>query len=300
LAECLPDTLAALAAGHIDSYRARVLVEETRPLSDTPDLRARVESDLLEKAGRQTGAQLRATARRAVLAADPTTAEERHTRARAGRGIQPPVPEPDGMASCLIRVAAEDLAAFWTAIDAAARATRTSSPEDPRTLDQLRAAVTAEVARRITADGTWRRLLTDPATGALLDYGTNRYTPPADLVEHVNARDRTCRFPTCTHPAETCDFEHTTPASQGGSTSPGNGGPVHRKHHNDKTHHGWQLEQPEPGRFIWTAPTGHTYEVDPEIIGPLLGDLQPPNRSPTTSPPPQAEPDPPDPDPPPF
>ncbi len=248
-------------------------------------------------------------------------------------------------------------------LDAAARATKTSSPDDPRTLDQLRAdtlaelcwsaleaghlgcckpecdhvhqrfgtrhgraatvgvtvpistligiddqpahlhgygPVTAEVARRIAAAGTWRRLLTDPATGALLDYGTTRYTPPADLVEHVNARDRTCRFPTCTHPAETCDFEHTTPASQGGSTSPGNGGPVHRQHHNDKTHHGWQLEQPEPGRFVWTAPTGHSYEVDPEIIGPLLGDLPPPDRSPTTPPPPQREPDPPDPDPPPF
>ena len=338
LVECLPETLAALAAGRIDMYRARVLVEETRPLATNPELRARVEGELLVKAGRQTGAQLRAAARRAVLAVDPTSAEERHTRARAGRGIQPPVPEPDAMASCLIRMAAEDLAAFWTAIDSAARHARAGNPDDPRTLDQLRAdtlaelcwsalevghlgccnpacghvnqpfgtrhgrgasvgvtvpistllglddqpahlhgygPITAEVARRIAANGTWRRLLTDPVTGALLDYGTTRYTPPADLVEHVNTRDRSCRFPTCTHPAETCDFDHTTPASEGGPTSASNGGPLHRGHHVDKTHHGWRLVQPEPGRFVWTAPTGHVYEVDPEIIGPLLGDPPP-------------------------
>ena len=28
-----------------------------------------------------------------------------------------------------------------------------------------------EVARRIAAEATWRRVLTDPATGAVLDYG---------------------------------------------------------------------------------------------------------------------------------
>jgi hypothetical protein len=232
LVECLPDTLAALAAGRIDGYRARVLVEETRPLANTPELRTQVEAELLVKAGQQTGAQLRAAARRAVVAADPSTAEERHTRARAGRGIGVPIKESDGMASCLIRMAAEDLAAFWAAMDSAARRAKTDNPDDPRTLDQLRAdtladlcwsaldaghlgccnpacshvnqpfgtrhgraatvgvtvpittllgvddqpahlqgygPITADVARRIAADGTWRRLLTDPVTGALLD-----------------------------------------------------------------------------------------------------------------------------------
>jgi hypothetical protein len=352
LVESLPDTLAALADGRVDMYRARVLAEETRPLAGIPELRAKVEAELLVKASSQTGTQLRAAARRAVLAADPTTAEERNTRARAGRGIAPPVPEPDGRASCLIRMAAEDLAAFWTAIDSAVRHVKACTPDDPRTLDQLRAdtlaalcwsalevghlgccnpacghvsqpfgtrhgrgpsvgvtvpistllglddqpahlhgygPMTAEVARRIAANGTWRRLLTDPVTGALLDYGTTRYTPPADLVEHVNARDRSCRFPTCTHPAETCDFDHTTPASEGGPTSANNGGPLHRGHHVDKTHHGWRPEQPEPGRFVWTAPTGHVYEVDPEIIGPLVAADEPPEPKP----PPEIDPDPP-------
>ncbi len=131
--------------------------------------------------------------------------------------------------------------------------------------------ITAETARRVAAHGTWRRLLTDPATGALLDYGTTRYSPPTDLVEHVHARDITCRFPTCARPARLCQFDHTIPAgSPGWSTSAGNGGPLNAGCHNGKTHTGWHLEQPEPGRFIWTAPTGHTYEVGPEIVGPII------------------------------
>ena len=61
--------------------------------------------------------------------------------------------------------------------------------------------ITAEVARRIAAAGTWRRILTDPASGALLDYGQTRYTPPQDLIDHVISRDGNCRFPTCSQPA---------------------------------------------------------------------------------------------------
>ncbi|HET6728394.1 MAG TPA: HNH endonuclease signature motif containing protein, partial [Jiangellaceae bacterium] len=115
--------------------------------------------------------------------------------------------------------------------------------------------------------GVWRRILTDPATGAVLDVGRQRYAPPPELADHVIVRDRSCRFPTCTRPAETCDLDHTIPWERGGTTSAGNLGPLHRGHHNDKTHHRWRLDQPEPGRFVWTAPTGPKYDVDPEIVG---------------------------------
>jgi hypothetical protein len=152
--------------------------------------------------------------------------------------------------------------------------------------------ITAAVARRIAARGTWRRLLTDPVSGAVLDVGRSRHTPPPDLADHVIARDHTCRFPTCTRSAEGCDLDHTIPWERGGSTSAGNLGPLHRGHHNDKTHHGWRLDQPEPGRFVWTAPTGHRYDVDPEIVG-----LLPPTP---TDPQPSANPAAADPDPPPF
>jgi len=355
LVQELPATLAALAAGRIDGYRARIIAEQTRPLAQHPDLRRQVEATLLARAPRQTATQLRSTARKVVAAADPAGAEERHRRARAGRFVSPPCPEPHGMASLLIRLPAEDAAALYTAVDAAARQQQKASPDDKRTLDQARADVlaglgwsalagghlgccdpdcghvglrlgarrgrpvtvnvtvayttvigvddqpahlhgygpiTAGVARRIAADGTWRRLLTDPASGAVLDVGRTRYTPPADLAEHVLVRDRSCRFPTCTRPAEGCDLDHTIPWEQGGVTAARNLGPVHRGHHNDKTHHGWRLHQPEPGRFIWTAPTGHRYEVDPEIVG--LLPQPPPDQHPS------AHPTPADPDPPPF
>jgi hypothetical protein len=150
--------------------------------------------------------------------------------------------------------------------------------------------ITAEVARRLAGHGLWRRILTDPVSGVVLDVGRERYTPPADLAEHVLVRDRSCRFPTCTRAADGCDLDHTIPFEQGGTTNAGNLGPVHRGHHNDKTHHGWQLQQVQPGRFVWTAPTGHSYEVDPEIVGLL------PQPPPAEDPPAQrtpADPDPP-------
>jgi hypothetical protein len=140
--------------------------------------------------------------------------------------------------------------------------------------------ITAEAARRIAAHGVWRRLLTDPATGAVLDYGTTRYVPPKDLLDHVHARDHSCRFPTCSRPAWLCQFDHTIPAgAPGWSTSDRNGGPLSAGCHNGKTHAGWRLDQPEPGRFRWTAPTGHRYQVDPEVVGPIIeyfGDPDPP------------------------
>jgi hypothetical protein len=117
-----------------------------------------------------------------------------------------------------------------------------------------------------------RRLLTDPATGALLDYGTTRYAPPRHLAEHVIARDRTCRFATCTWPAESSQLDHTKPYRSdgtGGPTAAANFGPLHGRHHNDKTHHGFEFAQPEPGRFVITTPAGLSYKVDPEIIGPV-------------------------------
>ncbi|MDQ2882815.1 MAG: 13E12 repeat family protein [Actinomycetota bacterium] len=59
--------------------------------------------------------------------------------------------------------------------------------------------IPAELARQIAADDTWRRLLCDPVSGALLDHGRATYTPPAGLAEFVRARDVYCRNPICGH-----------------------------------------------------------------------------------------------------
>jgi len=71
----LPGTMAALAAGRIDRYRATVIADELAGLGD--EHAAVVEQHVLDHAPDQTTGQLRAAARRAVLAADPAAARER-------------------------------------------------------------------------------------------------------------------------------------------------------------------------------------------------------------------------------
>lgn len=115
--------------------------------------------------------------------------------------------------------------------------------------------VPASVARRIAADGTWRRLLTDPATGTLLDYGRTKYQPPPELVDHVVARDGRCRFPACGQPAYRCQIDHTV-ASPDGPTAARNLGPLCLPHHVAKTHAGWRLIQMRAGHFVWISPAG--------------------------------------------
>ncbi|HZZ96607.1 MAG TPA: DUF222 domain-containing protein [Jatrophihabitantaceae bacterium] len=86
--------------------------------------------------------------------------------------------------------------------------------------------IPAEAARRIAADpsGTWTRLVTDDL-GQLIDYGRTVYRPPQDLIDHVTARDRTCRGPGCHRHARRCELDHVVPYSQGGQTNAANLGP---------------------------------------------------------------------------
>ena len=81
------------------------------------------------------------------------------------------------------------------------------------------AAVPAMTAWALAVGGTWKRLITDPVSGVVIDVGRTRYRPPAGLTDLVRARDRVCVFPTCQTPAERCDIDHLTAWSQGGTTS---------------------------------------------------------------------------------
>src|ERR1051325_9069076 len=58
-------------------------------------------------------------------------------------------------------------------------------------------SIPAPLAREIAADSVWRRLITDPLSGALLDHGRTTYRPPAALADFVRARDGHCRHPLC-------------------------------------------------------------------------------------------------------
>jgi uncharacterized protein DUF222 len=76
----LPATMAALRAGEIDQPRAAVIADETALLG--PTLRPAVEAHLLRRASEQTTSELRAAAKRAVIAVDPAAARKRKEKAQ--------------------------------------------------------------------------------------------------------------------------------------------------------------------------------------------------------------------------
>jgi hypothetical protein len=136
--------------------------------------------------------------------------------------------------------------------------------ERPAELDGY-GPITADVARRIAADrsGTWRRILTDSATGQVLEYGRKTYRPPANLADHVITRDKTCVFPHCRRLARHCDIDHGDPWCSGGHTDADALHPLCTRHHHARHNAGWTVQRTDDGSYLWTNPTGHTYTVHP-------------------------------------
>jgi hypothetical protein len=122
-------------------------------------------------------------------------------------------------------------------------------------------AIPASVARELASDATWKRFITDPQTGNLLDYGREKYEPPQALVDFLLARDRTCRFPGCRQPATRTDIDHAHSWEKGGETNIENLGLLCRRHHRLKTHGNWGLVSNKDGSCEWTSPVGKKYFV---------------------------------------
>lgn len=122
-------------------------------------------------------------------------------------------------------------------------------------------AIPASVARALASDGKWKRFITDPQTGALLDYGRETYSPPQALIDFLIARDRTCRFPSCRRSAALSDLDHAQSWEEGGTTSLDNLGALCRRHHLLKTHGGWSIESRADGSCTWTSPLGKIYQT---------------------------------------
>ncbi|MBW4094248.1 MAG: DUF222 domain-containing protein [Acidobacteria bacterium] len=119
---------------------------------------------------------------------------------------------------------------------------------------------------------SWLRILTDPATGLILDYGQDRYKPPKELLDFVRNRDQTCRGIGCDKPARSCEIDHTVPfhrktyEANGTARPPGDthahnlGSLCHGCHHiKDDLNSGWTTTQPSPGLFVHTSPHGRQY-----------------------------------------
>ena len=127
-------------------------------------------------------------------------------------------------------------------------------------------AIPASVARALASDGKWKRFITDPQTGALLDYGRETYQPPQALIDFLIARDRTCRFPGCRRSAALSDLDHAQSWDEGGTTSLDNLGALCRRHHVLKTHGGWSIESRADGSCTWTSPLGKIYQTPARSI----------------------------------
>ncbi len=175
LADRLPGTAAALAAGDLDLPRARVVAEGTSTLD--PPAALAVEARVLPRAVTQTVGQLRASVARAVLAVDPAGGQVRHERAAAGRRVAVSA-LPDGMAELWALLPAPAASAVYTAIDLHAR--RTGHPADVP-MDARRADALLELVTR-HALPTHAAPTTSPPTSAVPTSAASTSVAPTSAV----------------------------------------------------------------------------------------------------------------------
>lgn len=126
--------------------------------------------------------------------------------------------------------------------------------------------VIADIARQALqrqTDGQWRVTVTDPDTDAVLWDGTTRRRPTAAQRRHIQARHTECTHPRCRMPAHRSDIDHLQPRSQGGPTLTHNCAPGCRHDHMLHTLGIWNIEQPQPGVYIWISRHGHRYRNPP-------------------------------------
>lgn len=303
MTEWLPDTLRALDSGELDMQKAAAIVEHTRVLP--PDKTAEVEAAVLKFAPGRTVRQIRDKLGREIIKIDSEGAEARRQAAAKDAFVRCR-PCPDGMAELLVYDRAENLRPMYDLLTKAARSAKAAGspasvgelrakalhdlvlgPGRKRVVTELRVTIpasalagatrqpieihgygptTIQTIHELANDRTfWRRIVTDPLTGAVLDVGRRRRHTTV-LGEHVRTRDKHCVFPGCPRPAEDCQVDHTTEHAHGGATAVSNLGTLCQHHNLMKTQTEWQLDQPEPGRFVWTSPTGATYDVTPEPL----------------------------------
>ncbi|MDO4242588.1 MAG: HNH endonuclease signature motif containing protein [Actinomyces sp.] len=126
------------------------------------------------------------------------------------------------------------------------------------------APIPAATARALAAGGTWRRLVTDPLSGTVVDVGRTRCRPPTALRDLTRARDAACTHPGCHVPTRRCDLDHITPWAVGGTTSLDNLTTLCEAHHRLKHTPGWALSRTSEGALTWRTPSGARYLRDPD------------------------------------
>jgi len=130
------------------------------------------------------------------------------------------------------------------------------------------------VARKMATEGQWRRWVTEPVTGHLLDYGRTTYRPPQELVEFLLARDAHCVFPGCSMPAWRCELDHVDEWSKGGHTAARCMQSLCFKHHGKRTSGDLDVRRLPDGSTECSSWSGKTHLVPPREVLPRFS--QPP------------------------
>jgi hypothetical protein len=122
--------------------------------------------------------------------------------------------------------------------------------------------VPAQIGRDLAGYATaFRRMVTDPVDGHLLDYGWIAYLP-APLRTYVLARDGGCRVPGCTNrDLRRLQMDHAIPFPDGPS-DPANTGGACLAHHQLKTTGHLRIENSAAdGSCTWVTPWGQRVHI---------------------------------------
>jgi Domain of unknown function (DUF222) len=132
--------------------------------------------------------------------------------------------------------------------------------------------ITPDYARALAGlpQGLFRRLITDPGSGQLLEYGSTTYRVPARLKAFVHARDQVCRHPGCTRAATSGDADHVVPFPAGATCEENLCSQCRRdhrlKHEGHWTHSLSTDPAHPPGSVVIVSPTGQRYLSPPAVL----------------------------------
>ena len=112
-----------------------------------------------------------------------------------------------------------------------------------------------ELAQQLACDAEWRRWVTDPIDGHLLDDGDRRF-PGARLRRFIKARDPRCDMPPCGRVGRT-DADHTPAYRDTHATSAATMSTACATHNRTRDAAGWTAE----GDGRWRSPLGRVYQT---------------------------------------
>ncbi len=231
---------------NLDQLRADVFLDLLRGRTPTPHQPGTADGQDVRTAGNPAGGAAAATAAGAAGDAAAGTVAGEAAGAATGQGGTGGNPGGNAGGSVDLRV---DLA------------TLAELNDHPGDLGGY-GPIVADIARHIadtSPDAEWRWAVCHPDSGQPLHVGTTKRRPTAHQRRQVLARQPTCAFPGCRHPATGCDLDHRTPWSETHHTCSDCLDPLCRGDHGIRHLPGWMYQLQPDGDHLWTTRLGHTY-----------------------------------------